>query len=201
MKPRQAIVRTTLPLLLAFSFLLLSCSLFTPSTGLPATQNLPGTGQTPLAPLSSEPIPAGETPEELAASPQPEGFDVSQAGLPPGVPIYPSAHDFSGVPGVMVQYTADADVVTASAFYDKAMKADGWTGFSTGGASQGECGGDCGPGNPTPTPTPGPKPTATPPGFMNQNTQLWTKGTSQIMIMYTANIHGGTDIVITITAK
>jgi hypothetical protein len=154
-----------------------------------------------IAPPSLETEQAVRTPAESATTPQSGGaFDVSQAGLPPDVLIYPGAHDFSGLPGVMVKFTADADVSTTSEFYDKAMKAAGWSGFSTGGASEGSCGGDCG-GNVLPTKTPGPTPTATPLGWMQQNTQMWTSGTSQIMIMYTANPGGGTDIVITVTAK
>jgi hypothetical protein len=200
MKLRHSSTGTTLPLLLVASLLLLSCGLFAPSTGLSATQNGSGAGRTSIAPSSSETALAIGTPTESATTPQPGGFDVSQAGLPPGFPVYPGAHDFSGLPGVMVKSTADVDVGTASEFYDKAMKAIGWSGFSTGGASAGECGGDCG-GNATPTSTPGPTPTATPPGWMNQNTQMWTSGTSEIMIMYSANPGGGTDVMITVTAK
>jgi len=198
MKLKHSTPRTPLPLLLVASLMLLSCGLFAPSTGLSATQNGSGAGRTSLAPPGAETAQVIGTPEELADTPQPGGFDVSQAGLPPGVPIYTGAHDFSGMPGVMLKYTADVDVRTASDFYDKAMKAGGWTGFSTGGASAGECGGDCGP---VPTRTPGPTQTATPPGWMQENTQMWTSGTSQIMIMYTANPGGGTDIMITVTAK
>lgn len=200
MKLRHSTPSTTVPLLLVASLLLLSCGLFTtPSTGLSATNNASGAGRTSLAPPSSGTVQAIGTPAELATTPQPGGdFDISQAGLPPDFPVFPGAHDFSGVPEAMVKYTADVDVRTASEFYDKAMKANGWTGFSTGGVSEGSCGGDCGP---VPTRTPGPTQTATPPGWMQENTQMWTSGTSQIMIMYTANPGGGTDIIITMTAK
>jgi hypothetical protein len=205
MKPRRSSTRTTLPLLLVASLLLLSCGLFATPAGQPANQNETGAGRTPLAPPVAETAQAVETPaeESAPATQSGGGFDVSQAGLPPCIPIYPGAHDFSGTPGIMVQYTADADVTTASAFYDKAMKGCGWSGYSiaNGGANIGECGGDCGPVKPTPTITPGPKPTATPPGWVSENFQVWTSGTGQIMIMYTANPHGGTDIVITMTGK
>jgi hypothetical protein len=205
MKPRRSSTRTTLLPLLVASLLLLSCGLFSIPAGQPANQNQNGAGRTPLAPPSSETAQTIETPaeESAPATHSGGGFDVSQAGLPPCIPFYPGAHDFSGTPGLMVQYTADTDVVTASAFYDKAMKGCGWSGYSmgSGGANIGECGGDCGPGNPTLTPTHGPKPTATPPGWVSENFQVWTSGTGQIMIMYTANAHGGTDIVMTISGK
>jgi len=78
------------------------------------------------------------------------------------------------------------------------MKAASYSGLSTGGAIEGGCGGDCGP---EPTMTPGPGPTATPPGWMSQNTQIWNNSTNQITIMYTAKAGGGTDVVIMITKK
>jgi hypothetical protein len=94
-------------------------------------------------------------------------------------------------------YTVDDDVRTASAFYDEKMEADGWTGYSTGGAAEGECD-DCGP---APTKTPGPGPTATPAGWMQQNTQLWTKVDQSVVIGYSANPSGGTDIAIALTSQ
>jgi hypothetical protein len=141
----------------------------------------------------------GTQPAVLGATPETGGeFDLSQAGFPPDFPVFPGAHSFSGVPGTMVEYKVDADVRTASAFYDQKMKANGWTGFSTGGASQGECGGDCGP---VPTRTPGPTPTGTPAGWMRENMQMWTSGNKQVTINYSVNSSGGADISIVFTGQ
>ena len=125
-------------------------------------------------------------------------FDLSQAGLPPDFPIYPGTHAYTGIPGLLIEYTVDVDVRTASEFYDTGMTALGWTGFSTGGESMGECGGDCGT---VPTHTPGPTPTNTPPGWMHENMQMWTSGSNQIVINFSANANGTTDITITITSQ
>jgi hypothetical protein len=144
-------------------------------------------------------VPATQ-PRVLEATPEADGeFDLSQAGFPPDFPVFPGADNFSGLPGSMVAFSVDADVRTASAFYDENMKANGWTGFSTGGADEGSCGGDdCGP---VPTKTPGPGPTATPEGWMRHNGQMWTSGNLQVMIDYSANSSGGTDIMIVFTGE
>ncbi len=189
--------RTNLPALLVAAFFLLSCSLTAPATGGPANgQSATGNGAPLPADQFVETMQAGETSAPDSGPQLGNSLDISQAGLPEGFPIYPGGHGFSGTPGIMVAYTVDADVRTASDFYDSQMKAAGWTGFSTGGADIGSCGGDCGP---VPTKTPGPAPTSTPSGWMSQNTQMWTSGSSQIMIMYQANPDGGTDITIAMT--
>lgn len=153
----------------------------------------------PIAPPGVDISQAAATPSVPGATSETGGgFDLSQAGLPPDFPVYPGASSFSGIPGTMVMYTVDADVRTASAFYDEELKADGWSGFSTGGGSVGECGGDCGP---VPTKTPGPAPTGTPVGWMRDNVQMWTSGDKQVVISYSANSSGGTDISIVLAAQ
>jgi hypothetical protein len=138
-------------------------------------------------------------PPVVEATPEAGGeFDLSEAGFPPDFPVFPGAYNFSGLPGSMVAFSVDADVRTASAFYDEQMRANGWTGFSTGGADEGSCGGDCGP---VPTKTPGPGPTATPEGWMRHNGQLWTSGDKQVMIDYSANSSGGADLMVVFTGQ
>jgi hypothetical protein len=120
-------------------------------------------------------------------------MDLAAAGLPPGFPLYPGGHDFSGIQGMMVEYTVDADVRTASDFYAAQMAAGGYSDLLGGGGMTGECGGDCGP---VPTHTPGPTPTSTPEGWMRSTDQVWMQGSKQISINYLANPDGTTDISI-----
>jgi len=197
MKGHLAALRVGPLLLSGAVFSVLACSLFAPRP--------PGTPEE----IDSVPSPAASsalevtTPLETAIVPedasQPETpFDLSQAGLPPDFPIYPGAYGFTGIPGMMVDYTVDADVRTASEFYDAQMKANGWTGFATGGNVEASCGGDCGP---VPTRTPGPNPTATPNGWMDENFQLWTSGSSMVTISFTANDAGGTGIAVVLSSQ
>jgi hypothetical protein len=80
-------------------------------------------------------------------------MDLSAAGLPPSFPLYPGGYNYSGIPGMMLEYTADADVRTASNFYAAQMGAGGYSDLTGGGGMTGECGGDdCGS---VPTHTPG----------------------------------------------
>jgi hypothetical protein len=183
--------KALLPLLVALVAALLACSLVSGRSVAPSTPIPKPTAAVQEVPATRPPV--------LEATPEGGGeFDLSQAGLPPDFPVFPGVHSFSGIPGTMVTYTVDADVRTASAFYDENMKANGWTGFSTGGSSEGSCDGDCGP---VPTKTPGPGPTATPEGWMRENMQMWTSGDKQVMINYSANSSGGTDISIVFTGQ
>ncbi|MCX6070533.1 MAG: hypothetical protein NTU91_06695 [Chloroflexi bacterium] len=178
-------------LLVALAAASLACSLVSGRSVAPSTSIPERTAAVQEVPATQMPVPE--------ATPEADGeFDLSQAGLPPDFPVYTGAHGFSGIPGTMVTYTVDADVRAASAFYDEKMTANGWTGFSTGGADEGSCGGDCGP---VPTRTPGPGPTATPEGWMQANEQMWTRGDEQVMIMYSANSGGGTDVSIVFTGE
>ncbi len=143
-------------------------------------------------------FPSSDLPGETSAAPNTTSqsnanSDLSQLDLPPDFPIYPGAQNFSGEPGFMLDYTVNADVRTASEFYDQQMKANGWTGFSTGGVSAGECGGDCGA---VPTKTPGPGPTATPEGWMKSNDQVWRKDNKTISINFSLNSNGSTEILV-----
>ena len=195
MKLRHPTAR--IPLLIAIGLSLLACSLFTSSAAAPATLGASGELEPSVAAPALATAEAVETPAGSVSTAE-AAYDLSQAGLPPGFPIYPGGGDFSGLPGIMLMYTVDADVRTASAFYDEKMKADGWSGYSTGGAAMGECGGDCGP---VPTKTPGPGPTATPEGWMHENIQFWTKESQQVNIEFAANPSGGTDITIAFSGQ
>ena len=215
MKSQSTLIRKLLPLILAGSLALLACSLFTPSKSRATPTVLPQAGSvvitaTPNAaaepsstPQASESTAVSATQAEAIDTPQPAAtFDISTSGLPAGFPIYPGAHDISGLAGMMVKFTVDKDVATVSKFYLDQLKAAGWTALLAGGQGvDASCGGDCGPGNPTVTPTSGPTPTATPPGWMTQNTQMWMSGTKQVMILFTTNAKGGTDVVITVLGK
>lgn len=145
----------------------------------------PGVAQVPAAGATPGTTPAGGG----------SALDLSKAGLPPGFPIYPGAHNASGVAGLLVQFTVDADVRTVSDFYDKQLRASGWTGFSTGGAVQ--AGGE-GSGSAA---TAGPPPSPTPVGWMSENTQIWTKGSWHVMIAYSLHPGGGTDLSITLAGQ
>jgi hypothetical protein len=173
-------------LLVALAAASLACSLVSGRSVAPSTS-------TPKPSAMVQEVPPTPPPVQEATPEAEGGFDLSQAGLPPDFPVFPGAHGFSGIPGTMVTYMVDADVRTASAFYDEKMTANGWTGLSTEGSIEASCGGDCGP---VPTATPGPGPTETPEGWMLENMQLWTSGDKQVMINYSANPSGGTDIEI-----
>ena len=142
---------------------------------------------------TAQPVPSQTAPAQTATS-----TDLSQADLPAGFPLYPGGHDYTWIAGMMLEYTADADVRTASGFYAAKMKAAGYSDLLGGGGSTGECGGDCGP---VPTHTPGPTPTATPEGWMRSTDQAWMKGSESIVINYLANPDGTTDISIVFAGK
>jgi hypothetical protein len=173
MKPRQ---KTFLLIQLVSAFLL-ACGISAPANGVNTSPNIPAAGKT------SQPA---------------EGFDPTQAGLPADVPVYPGAHDYTGIPSLMLDYIADADVKTLSEFYTNALNAAGWSGISTGGAIEASCGGDCGP---VPSKTPGATPTTTPNGWMSENTQMWTKGSLQVIILFQAKPDGTTDVTITFISQ
>jgi hypothetical protein len=184
--------KTFLLLLVALVAASLACSLVSGRSAAPSTSTAKPSATLQAAPATLPPV-------QEATSEADGEFDLSEAGFPPDFPVFPGADNFSGLPGSMVAFSVDADVRTASAFYDENMKASGWTGFSTGGADEGSCGGDdCGP---VPTKTPGPGPTATPEGWMQHNGQVWTSGTKQVIIDYSANSSGGTDIMIVFTGE
>jgi hypothetical protein len=186
-------------LLSAMVLSVLACSLSAPRSAPPAT---PEESEPILPPGAATPLEGGTVLETAVApgdTPQPDApYDLSQAGLPPDFPIYAGAYAFAGIPGMMLEYTVDADVRTTSEFYDAQMKASGWTGFATGGVDEGSCGGDCGP---VPTKTPGPDPTATPTGWMEDAFQMWTSGSSMVTIDFSANDAGGTDIAIVFASQ
>jgi len=146
----------------------------------------------PISPPGLTQTPAAGAPAASSSPGAGAGFTASQAGLPSGFPIYPGAHDLSGIPGQFVQFTVDTDVRTVSDFYEKQLKAGGWSGFSTGGAMPGGGEGEA------PAPTAGPAPTATPLGWMSENLQIWSMGNRNITISYKQHPGGGTDLEITI---
>jgi hypothetical protein len=218
MTPRQISTRTFLLFLLPVSLLLIACSLLTSLVKPSEKETIPGEGQIsipsqditttmaeesqpdPTSTMISDPFASSGTEETPANTPQPEPtYDLSKAGLPPCFEIYPGGYGFSGMPGLMLSYTIDENVRTASEFYDKLLKKCGWSGFSTGGVNEGSCGGDdCGP---VPAPTAGPSPTPAPEGWMQQNTQMWTSGSKQIIIDFTVNDNGGTEITVMFTSQ
>jgi len=196
MMHRLSSTRTLLLFLLSGSFMLLACNFLTTITK-PFTNKTAADVQTAIPPQVFATAGVKMTQPILIETPTIEStFDLSKAGLPPGFPIFPGAYGFSGAPGLILEYKVTADVRTTSEYYDEKMKGNSWTGSSTGGVSEGSCGGDCGP---VPTKTPGPGPTSTPSGWMKENTQSWTSGTKQIMITFEAMADGGTDIVIIFT--
>jgi len=199
MKGHLAALRVGPLLLSGTVFSVLACSLFAPRSAPPETLEaidsiLPPAATTApgvTVPLETAIVPAGPAQPEMP-------FDLSQAGLPADVPVYPGASGITGIPGMMLEFSVEADVRTASGFYDTQMKANGWTGFATGGNVEASCGGDCGP---VPTRTPGPGPTATPQGWMRENFQLWTSGSRTISISFSAKDAGGTDIAIVLAGQ
>jgi hypothetical protein len=213
MKHGQISTRTFLLFILPVSFLLIACSFLTALVKPSGKETITGEGQAsipsrdiattiaedsqpgPTSTMISDPFASSEAEETPVNTPLPEPtYDLSQAGLPACFEIYPGGYGFSGIPGMMLSFTIDETVRTASEFYDKLLKKCGWSGFSTGGAIEGSCGGDdCGP---VPALTAGPSPTPAPEGWMEQNTQMWTSGTKQIMIDYSVNDAGCTEITV-----
>jgi hypothetical protein len=181
------------------SFMVLACRFGASSTSATPTRVTNVAGQNSTS--SSEPttIQQMETNTHLPAPLQTAtNTDLSQANLPAGFPLYPGGHDYTWVAGLMLEYTVDVDVRTASGFYAKQMGASGYSDLTGGGGATGECGGDCGP---VPTHTPGPTPTSTPEGWMRSTDQAWTKGNELIMINYLVNPDGTTDISIVFSGK
>ncbi len=198
MKLTRGQVRTVLLLLVLVCFMVLACRFGGSSSGANPTPitNTPGKSSNPSSGLtaSTRTVPSIglPVPAQTATS-----TDLSQANLPEGFPLYPGGHDYTWVAGMMLEYTADADVRTTSSFYAKQMLAGGYSDLAAGGAT-GECGGDCGP---VPTKTPGATPTATPEGWMRSTDQAWMKGNELIMINYLVNPDGTTDISIVFAGK
>jgi len=197
-------IQTIILLVALVSLMVLACRLGGSPTGVPPTPIAKVTSQgsnqssaPPTAPQTesstAQPAPAQTAPAQTATS-----TDLSQADLPAGFPLYPGGHDYTWVAGMMLMYTADADVRTASGFYAAQMGAGGYSDLAGGGGATGECGGDCGP---VPTKTPGPTPTATPEGWMRSTEQAWVKGSELIMIDYSANSEGTTDVSIVFAGK
>jgi len=197
-------IQTIILLVALVSLMVLACRLGAPSTAATPTPiaNVPGQSSNTLsAPTTApqtesstaQPVPSQTAPAQTATS-----TDLSQADLPAGFPLYPGGHDFTWVAGMMLEYTADADVRTTSSFYAAQMKAGGYSDLLGGGGATGECGGDCGP---VPTHTPGPTPTATPEGWMRSTEQAWMNGSAQIVIDYSANPDGTTNISIVFAGK
>jgi hypothetical protein len=178
--------------------MVLACRFGASSSGATLTPiaNIPSQSSTPSsAPTTPPPSVTGTglpAPAQTATS-----TDLSQANLPEGFPLFPGGHDYTWVAGMMLEYTADADVRTTSSFYAKQMGSGGYSDLAAGGAT-GECGGDCGP---VPTKTPGATPTATPEGWMRSTDQAWMKGNELIMINYLVNPDGTTDISIVFAGK
>jgi hypothetical protein len=194
MKNTRVRTWTVVLLLLLVNLLVLACGLGSAPAGTTPTRSAGGT--TPGSSRSVKPTasPQTESSTDLQAPSQTATImDLSAAGLPPGFPLYPGGHDYSGIPGMMLTYTVDADVRTASKYYAAQMGAGGYSDLFGGGGMTGECGGDCGP---VPTHTPGPTPTSTPEGWMRSTDQVWMQGSKQISISYLANPDGTTDISI-----
>jgi len=204
-------IRTVILLLVLANFMVLACRLGASSTSATSTPiaKAPGQGSNGSSESTTTPqtdnrtvLPAAaqtdtntvlSTPTQTAPS-----SDLSQADLPVGFPIYPGGHGYSWVPGLMLKYTVDADVRTASGFYAAQMGAGGYSDLAGGGGMTGECGGDCGL---APTYTPGSTPTSTPEGWMMSTQQGWMKGSEQIIINYSANPDGTTNITIVFAGK
>ena len=200
MKLSLSRIRTVLLLFALVSLVALACRLGASSTAAAPTPiaNVPGQNSNPTSEPTTTPQIAAST-DLPAPSQTAPSTDLSQANLPAGFPIYPGGHDFTWVAGMMLEYTADADVRTTSSFYAAQMGAGGYSDIYGGGGMTGECGGDdCGP---VPTHTPGPTPTATPEGWMRSTDQAWMKGSAQIVINYSANPDGTTDISILFAGK
>jgi hypothetical protein len=199
MKNTRVRIWTVGLLLLLVNLLILACGLGSASAGTTPTRS--AGGETPSSSRSVKPTASPQT-ENSTGLPAPSqtatSTDLSQSNLPAGFPIYPGGHDFTWVPGLMLKYTVDADVRTASNFYATQMGAGGYSDLAGGGGLTGECGGDCGS---APTYTPGPTPTSTPEGWMGSTEQGWVKGSAQIVIDYLANPDGTTDISIVFAGK
>jgi hypothetical protein len=180
-------------------FMMLACRIGgAPSGATPTTSaKVTSQGSNPSKPPTSAPHLSASTAQPVPAKTA-TSIDLSQIDLPAGFPLYPGGHDFTSVAGLMLEYTVDADVRTASDFYAAQMKLGGYTDLAGGGGVTGECGGDCGP---VPTHTPGPTPTATPEGWLRSTDQLWTKGDELIMINYLVKPDGTTDISIMFSSK
>ncbi|MGD0576367.1 MAG: hypothetical protein ABSB61_13545 [Anaerolineales bacterium] len=128
-------------------------------------------------------------------------LSATQAGLPTGFPIYPGAHGLSGEPGMVLTYTADADVRTTAGFYSTQLKAGGWTSVqSVLGPMTGSCGDSTSCGA-VQAATPGPTPTATPAGWLSEAYQLWTKGSTRVSIQFSVNDKGGTEVSILLSKQ
>jgi|GEM_PF-1288312 len=128
-------------------------------------------------------------------------LSASQAGLPIGFPIYPGAHGLGGEPGMVLTYTADADVRTIAGFYSTQLKAGGWTSVqSVLSPMTGSCGDLSGCGA-VQAATPGPTPTATPAGWLSEAYQLWTKGSTRVSIQFSVNDKGGTEVSILLSKQ
>ena len=195
MKHTRVRILTGLLMLVLVNLLVLACSLGASSSAATPTSSasIPSQGSNPSSKPTAPPPTAASTglpaPSQTAAS-----TDLSQANLPAGLPIYPGGHDYSFIPGLMLEYTVEADVRTASDFYAAQMGAGGYSDLAGGGGMSGECGGDdCGP---VPTHTPGSTPTATPVGWLHDTTQVWMKDNHQIVIDYLAKPDGTTAISI-----
>lgn len=202
MKSKVNLPRSIFALLISINLFLLACSLLdivkkkTPENAQPTIPSEEDSQLSPTNTITPQFIATVET--QITLSSPTEAYDLSQAGLPPGFPINPGGYGFSGIPGILLVYSIDVDVRTASAYYEKELSGLGWTGNLIGGEGEGSCGGDCGP---VPTKTPGPGPTATPEGWMRKNTQTWMSGTSMVIIDYSVNPDGGTEISIMIISK
>jgi hypothetical protein len=191
---------TFLMLFVLVSLMAFACRLGGSSSGAnpPSITNTPGKSSKPSSGLT----PSTRTVASIglpAPSQTATSADLTEANLPAGFPLYPGGHDYSWVPGLLVKYTVDVDVSTASGFYTAQMEAGGYSDLSPGGGITGECGGsDCGA---VPTNTPGPTPTSTPEGWLASTDQVWMKGSEQIVINYKAKSDGTTEISIMFVSK
>ena len=200
MKITRGRMQTVILLAALVCLMVLACRFGASSTGATPTPipNVSGKSSNPSNVPTKPPQTNTKTnlpaPAQTATSP-----DLSQADLPAGFPLYPGGHDYSWAPGLLLKYTVDADVRTASGFYAAQMGLGGYSDIAGGGGMTGECGGnDCGS---VPTNTPGPAPTATPQGWMGSTVQAWMKGSEQIVITFSANPDGTTDISVIFATK
>lgn len=85
-------------------------------------------------PPQVEQTPGAGEPEKFA-SPTPAALDPSKAGLPEGVPIYLGAENFTGIPGLKLDFTTGDPAIKVLDFYKTNLSKGKWT-QSPGAANQ-----------------------------------------------------------------
>jgi hypothetical protein len=70
--------------------------------------------------------PSGTGEPENAVTPTPVALDPAKAGLPEGVPIYPGAENFTGVPGLQLVFTTTDPMENVLDFYKTSLVKEKW---------------------------------------------------------------------------